>query len=185
VNDRDGSLSQTTCPTSVESCCVSDRSNTPLLGWFAITFAALLCLPRPSHSQSVVASIQDPLAGSRVFGSEGCSKCHSVNGVGGKVGPDLGRVQANCSYNDLAVAMWNHLSAMAVRMKERGQPLPQLDAALEKGLGSPAAVIAALRSHGDLMVEPAPEQSLSWPQLKSDELVHLMAFFERSTRSER
>jgi cytochrome c len=59
------------------------------------------------------------------------------------------------------------------------------DLALVKGLGSPAAVIAALWSHGDLMAEPAPERSLSWPQLKSEEVAHLMVFFERSTRSER
>jgi hypothetical protein len=59
------------------------------------------------------------------------------------------------------------------------------DLAMTKGLGSPAAVIAALWSHGDLMAEPAPERSLSWPQLKSDEVAQLMAFFERSTRSER
>jgi mono/diheme cytochrome c family protein len=57
------------------------------------------------------------------------------------------------------------------------------DLAQVKGLGSPAAVIAALWSHGDLMTELPPERSLSWPQLKSDEVVHLMAFFERSTRS--
>ena len=29
------------------------------------------------------------------------------------------------------------------------------------------------------------ERSLAWPQLKSDEVAHLMAFFERATRSER
>ena len=59
------------------------------------------------------------------------------------------------------------------------------DFAITKGRGSPAAVIAALWSHGNLMTESAPERSLSWPQLKSDEVAHLMAFFERSTRSER
>jgi hypothetical protein len=58
-----------------------------------------------------------------------------------------------------------------------------LDLASVKGLGSPAAVIAALWSHGDFMAEARPERSLSWPQLKSDEVAHLMAFFERSTRA--
>ena len=93
--------------------------------WLAITFGALLCLPRPSHAQS--ASVQNPLAGARVFGSKGCSNCHAVNGAGGKVGPDLGRIQANRSFSDLAAAMWNHLPAMAGRMKERHQPFPQLN----------------------------------------------------------
>jgi mono/diheme cytochrome c family protein len=88
-----------------------------------------LCFASQSHSQSVVAPAQDPLAGSRVFGSKGCSKCHAVNGVGAKVGPDLGRIQANRSFSDLAAAMWNHLSPMAAKMKELHQPFPQLDSA--------------------------------------------------------
>jgi mono/diheme cytochrome c family protein len=87
------------------------------------------CFASQSHSQSVVAPAQDPLAGSRVFGSTGCSKCHAVNGVGAKVGPDLGRIQANRSFNDLAAAMWNHLPAMAAKMKELHQPFAQLDSA--------------------------------------------------------
>lgn len=129
MNDRNSFLSGTTCPTYVESCCVSDRSNTPLLVWFAITFGVLLCFSPLSPSESAAVSVQDPLAGSRVFGSKGCSKCHAVNGVGGKVGPDLGRIQANRSFSDLAAAMWNHLPAMAARMKERHQPIPNLDTA--------------------------------------------------------
>jgi mono/diheme cytochrome c family protein len=88
-----------------------------------------LCFASQSDSQSVVAPAQDPLAGSRVFGSKGCSQCHAVNGVGAKVGPDLGRIQANRSFNDLAAAMWNHLPAMAAKMKEFHQPFPQLDSA--------------------------------------------------------
>jgi len=88
-----------------------------------------LCFGSQSHAQSVVAPAQDPLAGSRVFGSKGCSKCHAVNGVGAKVGPDLGRIRANRSFNDLAAAMWNHLPAMVAKMKERRQSFPQLDAA--------------------------------------------------------
>jgi mono/diheme cytochrome c family protein len=59
------------------------------------------------------------------------------------------------------------------------------DLARVKELGSPAAVIAALWSHGNFMAEPRPDQSLFWPQMKSDEIAHLMAFFERSARSGR
>src|SRR3989304_2770478 len=43
-------------------------------------------LPQPLFSPS-----QDPVAGSRVFGAKGCGKCHSINGVGGKIGPAPGR----------------------------------------------------------------------------------------------
>jgi len=70
---------------------------------------------------------QDPLAGSQVFGSKGCVKCHSVNGVGGKVGPDLARTMRPRSFVDLATAMWNHLPRMTDRMKQLGIARPQLD----------------------------------------------------------
>jgi len=96
--------------------------------WLVIFSLALIFSPQ-SQAQSILAPAQDPLAGSRVFGTKGCSKCHAVNGVGGKVGPDLGRIQANRSFNDLAAAMWNHLPTMAAKMKEVHQPFPRLDPA--------------------------------------------------------
>ena len=108
---------------------MSKESKRRIAAGFALAFGMLFCLPRLSHSQSTTASVQNPLAGARVFGSKGCSKCHAVNGVGGKIGPDLGRIRANRSFNDLAAAMWNHLPEMAAKIKERHQPFPQLDAA--------------------------------------------------------
>ena len=68
-------------------------------------------------AQPVFSPSQDPLAGSRVFGAKGCVKCHSINGVGGKVGPDLARNLKPHSFYDVATAMWNHLPRMADRMK--------------------------------------------------------------------
>ena len=70
---------------------------------------------------------QDPVAGSRVFDSKGCVKCHAVNGVGGKVGPDLARVSRPRSFFDLATGMWNHLPRMADRMKQLGIDRRKLD----------------------------------------------------------
>jgi cytochrome c2 len=95
--------------------------------WLVIVGLSFYCTSL-SQAQSVVAPAQDPLAGSRVFGAKGCAKCHAVSGVGGKVGPDLGRIEANRSFNDLAAAMWNHLPAMAASMKEQRQPFPRLGA---------------------------------------------------------
>ncbi len=80
----------------------------------------------PAWSQAVFGPTQDPLAGSRVFGAKGCAKCHAVNGSGGGVGPDLGRVPRARSFYDLATAMWNHLPRMAERMAEQGIASPQL-----------------------------------------------------------
>src|SRR5512139_1029987 len=79
-------------------------------------------------AQAVLTPSQDPLAGARVFGAKGCSKCHAVNGVGGKIGPDLGRIARPRTFYDLAADMWNHLQRMTARMQEMGVPRPHLDA---------------------------------------------------------
>ena len=86
----------------------------------------VLFVVAPAFAQSLPRPIQDPLAGSRVFGVRGCVKCHAVSGVGGKIGPDLGRIQHPRSLEDLAAAMWNHLPHMAERMQQLGIDRPQL-----------------------------------------------------------
>ena len=77
---------------------------------------------------------QDPVAGSRVFDAKGCVKCHSLNGSGGKIGPDLARVSRPHTFYDLAAAMWNHLPRMTERMKQLGITRPQLDSDEAKNL---------------------------------------------------
>jgi mono/diheme cytochrome c family protein len=79
-------------------------------------------------AQPLFSPTQDPLAGSRVFGTKGCVKCHSINGVGGKVGPDLGRISRPRSFYDFATSLWNHAPQMAGRMAQLGISRPQLDA---------------------------------------------------------
>ena len=79
-------------------------------------------------AQPLFSPTQDPLAGSRVFGTKGCVKCHSINGVGGKVGPDLGRIPRPRSFYDFATSLWNHAPQMAGRMAQLGISRPQLDA---------------------------------------------------------
>jgi len=99
-----------------------------LFACISLSIATLFLLPPLSHGQSVVAPAQNPLAGSRVFGAKGCSNCHSLNGVGGKVGPDLARIGQNRSFNDLAAAMWDHLPQMVAEAKKRGIAFPSLSA---------------------------------------------------------
>jgi cytochrome c551/c552 len=66
------------------------------------------------------------LAGGKVFAEKGCGKCHALRGFGGKVGPDLGRIETGKSFFELGAAMWNHLPRMGARMREVGIERPTL-----------------------------------------------------------
>jgi len=71
---------------------------------------------------------QNALDGARVFGSKGCPRCHSVNGIGGTEAPDLASNPKSRTFYDLAAAMWNHSAPMAQRMAELGIQRPALSA---------------------------------------------------------
>lgn len=97
------------------------------MGHFTLVLITLIvCSAAAASAQPLFGPAQDPLAGSRVFGAKGCVKCHAVNGVGGTVGPDLGRIARPHSFYDLTTAMWNHLPRMAARMQQLGIPRPTL-----------------------------------------------------------
>lgn len=93
---------------------------------FLFAAAVLLWALAQAWAQPLFGPTQDPLAGSRAFGSKGCSKCHAINGVGGQVGPDLGHMPGPRSFYDLAAAMWNHFPRMAEQMRKLGISRPQL-----------------------------------------------------------
>ncbi|OGL43626.1 MAG: hypothetical protein A2149_06320 [Candidatus Schekmanbacteria bacterium RBG_16_38_11] len=62
----------------------------------------------------------NPKEGKRQFNQKGCIKCHSINGIGGKVGPDLGKKaeELRRSLNEVAGLMWNHWPNMYKKMIE-------------------------------------------------------------------
>ncbi|MEO7142071.1 MAG: c-type cytochrome [Bryobacteraceae bacterium] len=71
-----------------------------------------------AHAEIVAA---DSTRGARLFETQGCIECHSVNGKGGHVGPDLGRrVDRDYTPATLASLLWNHAPAMWTAMRERG-----------------------------------------------------------------
>ena len=68
-----------------------------------------------------------PQVGSRIFRDKGCIQCHSVNGAGGKVGPDLARKRSvESSLPQLVTAMWNHAPQMFERMRAERVSYPDL-----------------------------------------------------------
>lgn len=79
---------------------------------------ASLCLTVAGLEAATVAA--DSTRGAQLFDTLACVQCHGINGKGGTVGPDLGRiVDRNFTPATLAATMWNHAPAMWASMRER------------------------------------------------------------------
>jgi len=69
-----------------------------------------------------------PDRGREVFQSKSCIVCHSLNGKGGRIGPELGRErQLPGSIVQFAGEMWNHSPKMWRTSEVRNVPRPQFD----------------------------------------------------------
>ncbi len=89
--------------------------------------AAMVTQGRRERERWSVFLAGSPLQGRIVFREKGCIHCHSVNGEGGKIGPDLGRKRtAQSSLPQLVTAMWNHAPQMWERMRTEGIGYPDL-----------------------------------------------------------
>jgi cytochrome c2 len=70
----------------------------------------------------------DSARGQRLFEALACVQCHSVNGQGAKVGPDLGRMlDRGFTPSTLAATMWNHAPGMWAAMRDRQITAGELD----------------------------------------------------------
>ncbi|HEX3744811.1 MAG TPA: c-type cytochrome [Bryobacteraceae bacterium] len=69
----------------------------------------------------------DSVRGAKLFQTQQCEHCHSVNGKGGKIGIDLGRMVSR-KYTPalLASTMWNHGPVMWSAMESAGIEKPKL-----------------------------------------------------------
>jgi mono/diheme cytochrome c family protein len=72
----------------------------------------------------------DARRGADLFGTEMCLRCHSINGKGGKLGPDLSK-RLDRDYTPALVAsrMWNHAPAMWEAARTEMIQLPPLNEA--------------------------------------------------------
>ena len=83
-----------------------------------------LVLPRVVCSQAaqeIYVLWGDPQKGRQVYAEHGCPTCHAIKGVGGTLGPDLGRAPLyHKTVTQMAGVMWNHAPQMSQLAKTKG-----------------------------------------------------------------
>ncbi|HEY3128356.1 MAG TPA: c-type cytochrome [Acidobacteriota bacterium] len=96
-----------------------------------VLWAALLLALSPSETLAAPKGKDllqgNALHGRELFVSKGCIECHSVRGVGGTVGPDLGLKVFNKSVYEIAGILWNHSPFMSQKMAQMGFRRPQFN----------------------------------------------------------
>ena len=93
----------------------------------------------------------NPLEGSRLFSEKGCLGCHSVYGVGGVAGPELGQGILKRPLLDIAGVMWNHSPGMVRLFQEQRSALPQFQPAEMASLLSYLYYLGSLDPPGDAL----------------------------------
>ena len=93
--------------------------------WHRLQPVIFVFLAASLHAAAVSA---DSMRGAQVFDLQGCGQCHALNGIGPKIGPDLGLiVDRGFTPASLAATMWNHAPAMWVETKLRSVARPAMD----------------------------------------------------------
>ncbi len=114
--------------------------------------AALVASQKPASAVDQAISLLlpgNPLEGSRLFTGKGCMRCHSIYGVGGAAGPDLGQGNLKRPLLDIAGIMWNHSPGMAHVFQEKGATRPQFKSSEMASLLSFLYYLGSLGPPGD------------------------------------
>lgn len=85
----------------------------------------LRILRMKSPADEVYLQPGNPDAGKMLIESKGCLRCHSVDGKGGDIGPDVTQMELNKSVTEIAGLMWNHSLVMMSIMKRQNIEWPQ------------------------------------------------------------
>lgn len=87
-------------------------------------FACFICVWSSALSAEVLAGNSE--RGERLFETQQCVRCHSINGRNGGTAPDLGRtIGRNFAPELLATTLWNHAPAMWSAMERHSVPIPR------------------------------------------------------------
>ena len=82
----------------------------------------------------------NPEIGKRLFEARGCAECHAVRGVGGTLGPDLGKMYHQHNVFQMAARFWGHSPAMLKALQGMKREWPKFQE------GDLAHIIAYLHS---------------------------------------
>lgn len=89
--------------------------------------ALVLLVAAEAWSAERPAADGNPFRGREIFQDKGCSRCHSVWGHGGTLGPEITVAVAGKTWDELVGDFWNHTPRMIGEGNERGYPWPTLD----------------------------------------------------------
>ena len=91
-----------------------------------ILIAGIILIFLCSAAMGQAPLIEDPTRGARLFVSKGCERCHALKGEGGKVGPDLGRIDLGETQFGFAAKLINHIPTMRLLMEKTRIVKPNL-----------------------------------------------------------
>lgn len=87
----------------------------------ALALLLVLLWPGGAAAGETYALWGDVQKGRAVYARHGCATCHAIRGVGGTLGPDLGKAPLyHRTVTQMAGVMWNHAPRMRALAESRG-----------------------------------------------------------------